>query len=106
MIAVLTNVLPTYYSITSDLHTLSPRSLSVIFPQIFPWKFKKATYINLAALLGLWHLPIYTGAFTKCVHPLNNHSRGTFITRRPTHHTLKPLPVLCVASCNSQAPPT
>lgn len=29
--------------------------------QIFPWKFKKATYINLAALLGLWHLPIYTG---------------------------------------------
>lgn len=30
-------------------------------PQIFPWLFKKATYINLAAMLGLWHLPLYTG---------------------------------------------
>ena len=29
--------------------------------EVFPWKFKKATYINLAAMLGLWHMPIYTG---------------------------------------------
>ena len=29
--------------------------------QIFPWLFKKSTYSNLAALMGLWYLPVYTG---------------------------------------------
>ena len=38
-----------------------PLCLRAPSSQIFPWLFKKMTYSNLASLLSLWHLPVYTG---------------------------------------------